>query len=77
MKASHRSNLMSLICCQMLIPIHQTTPLLNTSLTLSGFQGVCLMGCLLHLLCESARPNIKMQKTGAKDASIAKVSSRF
>jgi len=28
--------------------------LLNTSLTLSGLQGVCLMGCLLHLLCESA-----------------------
>jgi hypothetical protein len=22
------------------------------------------MGCLLHLLCESAMPNIQMQKTG-------------
>jgi hypothetical protein len=49
----------------MLILIHQTTPLLNTSLTLSGLQGVCLMGCLLHLLCESAQPNIKIQRPGA------------
>jgi hypothetical protein len=49
----------------MLILIHQTTPLLNKSLTLSGLQGVCSMGCLLHLLCESATSNIKMQKTGA------------
>jgi len=51
----------------MLILIHQTTPLLNTSLTLSGLQGVCLMGCLLHLLCESAPSNIKIQKTGAEE----------
>jgi len=40
--------------------------LLNTSLTLSGFQGACLMGCLLHLLCESAPSNIKMQRTDVK-----------
>jgi hypothetical protein len=33
---------------------------------LSGLQGVRAMGCLLHLLCESAQANIKMQKTGAK-----------
>jgi hypothetical protein len=69
MKASHRSNLMSLICCQMLILIHQTIPLLNTSLTLSGLQWVCLMGCLMHLLCESAHANIQMQKTEAEDTS--------
>jgi hypothetical protein len=49
----------------MLILIHQTTPLLNKSLTLSGLQGVCSMGCLLHLLCESAPSNIKIQRTGA------------
>jgi len=40
--------------------------LLNKSLTLSGLQGVCSMGCLLHLLCESAPPNIKIQRTGAE-----------
>lgn len=32
---------------------------------LSGLQEECLMGCLLHFLCESALPNIKMQRTGA------------
>jgi hypothetical protein len=68
---------MSLICCQMLILIHQTTPLLNTSLTLSGLQGVCPMGCLLHLLCESAPPNIKIQKTGANGVAVAKAMARF
>jgi len=39
--------------------------LLNKSLTLSGLQGVCSMGCLLHLLCESALPNIKIHETRA------------
>jgi hypothetical protein len=68
---------MSLICCQMLILIHQTTPLLNKSLTLSGLQGVCAMGCLLHLLCESAKPNIQMQKTGAIVVVAAKAVPRF
>jgi hypothetical protein len=28
-------------------------------------------------LCDRERPNIKMQKTGAKDFSIAKASPRF
>jgi len=51
--------------------------LLNTSLTLSGLQGVCLMGCLLHLLCESAVPNIKIQKTGADVALSARVASHL
>jgi hypothetical protein len=27
------------------------------------------MGCLLHLLCESAHANIQMQKTEAEDTS--------
>ncbi len=57
---------MSLIRCQVLIPIHQSIPLLKKSLMLSGFQEECSMGCLLHLLCESAWPNIKIQKTGAE-----------
>jgi hypothetical protein len=57
MKSSHCSNIVSLICCQVLIPIHQNTPLLKGSLTLSGLQEGWLMSCLLHLLCESARPN--------------------
>jgi len=38
MKAPHCSDLMSLICSQMFIPIHQSTPLLKRSLTLSGLQ---------------------------------------
>jgi hypothetical protein len=67
---------MSLICCQMLIPIHQSTPLLIRSLTLSGHHEEYLMGCLLHLLCESAVPNIKIQKTGADAASISSVDPR-
>jgi hypothetical protein len=57
MKASHCSDLMSLICGQMLISIHHTTPLQKKSLMLSGLQGVVTMDCLLHLLCESAPPN--------------------
>jgi hypothetical protein len=56
---------MSLICCQVLIPIHQPIPLLKRSLMLSGIQEVSSTGCLLHLLCESAASNIQMQKTGA------------
>ena len=36
-----------------------------STLTLSGHQEEFLMGCLLHLLCESAMPNIKMQRTEA------------
>ena len=31
---------------------------------LSGLQKVSSMGCLLHLLCESAPPNIKIQRAG-------------
>jgi hypothetical protein len=31
---------------------------------LSGLQEVCSMGCLLHLLYESALPNIKIQRKG-------------
>jgi hypothetical protein len=38
--------------------------LLNKSLTLSGLQGVCSMGCLLHLLCESAPANKPLEWTG-------------
>jgi hypothetical protein len=30
---------------------------------------MCSMGCLLHLLSESARPNNKMQKTGAEETA--------
>ena len=71
MKASYCSNLISLICCQMLIPIHQSTPLLKWSLTLSGHQEEFLMGCLLHLLCESARPNNGMQRTALRAAADA------
>jgi len=33
------------------------------------------MGCLLHLLCESAPSNIKMQKTGAEEVGNAHVCS--
>jgi hypothetical protein len=59
---------MPLIRCQVLIPIHQPTPLLKRSLVLSGLQEVCLISCLLHLLCESAPHNNQMQKTGADSA---------
>jgi len=45
--------------------------LLNKSLTLSGLQGVCSMGCLLHLLCESATPNNGMQPTAQIAAADA------
>jgi len=39
--------------------------LLKGSLMLSGHQEVCSMGCRLHLLCESAPHNIKIQRTGS------------
>jgi len=51
--------------------------LLIRSLTLSGHHEECLMGCLLHLLCESATHNIKIQKTGARNTCFAKVPARF
>jgi hypothetical protein len=54
MKAPDCSDLMSLICCQMLSPIHHTTHLRKKSLMLSVLQRGAPMGCLLHLLCESA-----------------------
>ena len=34
------------------------------------------MSCLLHLLCESAPSNIKIQKTGAKGYGKAKAAVR-
>jgi hypothetical protein len=55
---------MSLIRCKALIAIHQSIPLLKERLMLSGLQEVSSMCCLLHLLCESALPNIKIQRTG-------------
>jgi len=44
--------------------------LLNTSLTLSGLQGVCLMGCLLHLLCESALAVKLLEQTGQANQTV-------
>jgi hypothetical protein len=61
----------------MLIPIHQSTPLLQASLTPSRLQGVVSMDCLLHLLCESALPNNQIQKTGADALSYAEILARF
>jgi len=40
-------------------------------------QGVVSMDSLLHLLCESALSNIKIQKTGAMDAVSAEAAPRF
>jgi hypothetical protein len=70
-------NPMSLIRCQVLIPMHQSIPLLKESLMLSGLQEVTSMGCLLHLLCESAASNIKIHKTGAEAATDARPTARF
>ena len=68
---------MTLIRCQVLIPMHQSIPLLKESLMLSGLQEVSLMGCLLHLLCESATANIQIQKTGSLAGFYAEIPARF